>query len=204
MKENKPQFLAYRSFHTPLSTIEKFSDAGYEVACVFPVHTLNSLGEPYSQYPPTWIWFDKIDFVPFDRMVEDTTRAMPGAKLLLMVDLNSPAWLEHNDWLGANDTFMNLGKAIHNPKWLTATENYLKAFVSYANEKYGDRIVGYVLACGSTDEWYDYSRGSESSERCAAWRVYQKSNGKPDPIDIPSESQREHFVPPFHWRHFLF
>lgn len=194
MKEKKPQFLAYRSFHTPLSTIEKFSDAGYEVACVFPAHTLNSLGEPYSQYPPTWLWFDKIDFVPFDRMVEDTTRAMPGAKLILMVDLNSPAWLEHNDWLGSNDTFMNLGKAIHNPKWLTATENYLKAFVGYANEKYGDRIVACVIACGSTDEWYDYSRGSESSERRAAWRVYQTANGKPDPVDIPPESAREHFV----------
>ena len=187
---NKPNFLAYRSFYTPLDAIERFSNAGYEVACVFPAHTLNSLGQPYSQYPPTWIWHDTIDFTPFDKMVEDTTTAMPNAKLLLMIDLNSPAWLEHNDYLDYNDTFINLGKAIHNPKWLKATENYLKRFVEYANEKYGDRILAYLLACGSTDEWYDYSYGTESSGRRKAWREYQVLNGKPDPIDIPPESVR--------------
>ena len=133
---NKPNFLAYRSFYTPLDAIERFSNAGYEVACVFPAHTLNSLGQPYSQYPPTWIWHDTIDFTPFDKMVEDTTTAMPNAKLLLMIDLNSPAWLEHNDYLDYNDTFINLGKAIHNPKWLKATENYLKRFVEYAKSVY--------------------------------------------------------------------
>jgi len=192
--KNTQGFLAYRSFHTPLNTIEKFSDQGYDTCVVFPAHTLNSLGTPYSQYPPTWLWYDKIDFTPFDRMVEDTTRAMPDAKLLCMIDLNSPAWLEHNKGYSSADTFKNLGKAIHASDWLEPTMWYLENFVKYADEKYGDRIVGYILACGSTDEWYDYSFGSESRDRRAAWRKYQIDRGRPDPVDIPPESVREHMA----------
>ncbi len=188
----RSNFLAYRSFYTPLDTMEKFNNEGYRTVCVFPAHTLNSLGTPYSQYPPTWLWYDVYDFSPFDRMVEHTLSVMPEAQLVLMIDLNSPAWLEHNNLKNCNDSFLNLGKAVHNPIWIEATENYLKSFVKYANEKYGDRISACVLACGATDEWYDYSNGAESPERRAAWRNYQIMRGRPDPIDIPPQSVREH------------
>jgi len=194
MENNKTNFLAYRSFHTPLNTIVKFSSQGYDTAVVFPAHSLNSLGTPYSQYSPTWLWYDKIDFSSFDKMIDDTTRAMPNAKLLCMIDLNSPAWLEHNKPYSSADTFKNLGKAIHASDWVEPTMWYLENFVKYANEHYGDRIVGYILVCGNTDEWFDNSIGSESRERRAAWRKYQLAKGRPDPIDIPPESVREHMA----------
>ena len=184
-------FLAYRSFHTPLNTIKRFSDVGYDTICVFPAHTLNSRGTPYSQYPPTWIWYDKIDFSPFDKMIEDISVAMPDAKILCMIDLNSPCWLEHMNAYSCADSFNNLGKAVHNPDWVQATENYLRQFVSYANHKYSDRISAYVLACGATDEWYDYSNGTDNAERTEAWRKWQTSHGRPDPIDIPPQSVRD-------------
>jgi len=191
-KNNIPGFLSYRSFHTPLNTIEKFSHQGYDTCVVFPAHTFNSLGTPYSQYPPTWLWYDKIDFTPFDKMVADTMNAMPDARLLCMIDLNSPIWLEHNKGYSSVDSFKNLGKAVHCPDWIEPTMWYLENFVKYADEHYGDRIRGYILACGSTDEWYDYSLGTESRERRVAWRKYQLDHGRPDPIDIPPESVREH------------
>lgn len=183
--------LAYRSFYTPLQTINKFHKAGYDTVCVFPAHTKNSLGEPYSQYQPTWIWYDKIDFSPFDKMMEDVNIAMPGCKVICMIDLNSPVWLEHNEWTSVCDSFNNLGRAVHNPRWLEATENYLDAFVRYANEKYKDRILAYLLAAGATDEWYDYSLGAECADRRRAFREYCATEGKADPIDIPPISVRE-------------
>ena len=191
MKEDKPTILSYRSFYTPLSTIEKFHNYGYDTVCVFPAHTLNSIGTPYSQYPPTWLWYDKVDFSPFDKMVEDVSLAMPNAKLVCMIDLNAPIWLIHKNELSVCDTYNNLGNAVHNPIWIEATENYLKKFVEYANEKYGDRILAYLMVAGSTDEWYDRSNGSDSPERAEAWRKYQISKGKPDPVDIPGYTVRE-------------
>ena len=69
---------------------------------------------------------------------------------------------------------------------------FLETFVRYVNEKYSDRIVAYIPCCGATDEWYDYSNGTEDSARRAAWRAYRKERGREDPVDIPPESVRDH------------
>ena len=192
MSDQKSPFLAYRSFYTPLNTIEKFADAKYDTLCIFPAHTVNSRGTPYSQYGPVWKWFDRLDFAPFDEMIYSVSKAMPDGKFLLMIDLNSPIWLEHMYCYETCDTFNNLGKAIHNPHWKEATTTYLKAFLEYAQAKYGERILAYILACGATDEWYDYSNGTEDPCRTAAWRKYCMERGWADPVDIPVCSVREH------------
>ena len=212
-RSSETPFMAYRSFYTPLNTIEQFARAGYETLCIFPAHTVNSRGTPYSQYPPVWKWYDKLDYAPLDNMIEDITRATsvptsfgsvadPSSaaseeekkevKFLLMVDLNSPAWLEHMNCYTCSDTFNNLGKAIHNPDWLDPTKTYLENFLRYAVSRYRDRIQAVILACGATDEWYDYSNGTEDAERRAGWRAWQQAQGRPDPIDIPPMSVRDH------------
>ena len=103
-------FLAYRSFLTPLNTIERFAKADYHTMCVYPAHTVNSRGTPYSAYPPVWKWFDRLDFNPFDQMIRDFSQPMPNAKLICMIDLNSPVWLEHYMAFECCDSFNNLGK----------------------------------------------------------------------------------------------
>ena len=190
MKKEKP-FLAYRSFLTPLSTIGKFAAEGYATLCLFPAHTVNSLGTPYSPYPSTWRWFDRVDFTPFDQMVHDVLKAMPEADFLCMIDLNSPIWLEHHNLRECCDSFNNLGKAVHTPVWRENVTKYLESFLNYADAHYGDRIRAYILACGSTDEWYDNSDGTENFRRREAWREWCRSRQKPDPVDIPPESIRK-------------
>lgn len=191
VKENQLPFLAYRSFLAPLNTIEKFAGKGYDTLCVFPAHTVNSRGTPYSPYPPIWKWFDRLDFNPFDQMIHDFSQAMSDAKLICMIDLNSPVWLEHYMAFECCDSFNNLGKAIHNPFWQKSVTDYLKAFLRYADRKYGKRILAYVLACGATDEWYDYSLGNEDQHRREAWRQWCRAKQIPDPVDIPSISARD-------------
>jgi hypothetical protein len=190
--ERSAPFLAYRSFYTPLNTLEKFGQIGYDTVCLFPAHTVNSRGTPYSQYPPTWLWFDVYDFTVVDKIIADVSRAWPGVRFLCMIDLNSPVWLEHMNWLSCSDTFNNLGKALHNPDWLAPTERYLRSFVEYCESRYADRILAYMPCCGATDEWYDYSQGTEDANRRAAWRKWRQAQGKPDPIDITPASVREH------------
>lgn len=69
MEQSAP-FLTYRSFYTPLNTLEKFGQIGYDTVCLFPAHTVNSRGTPYSQYPPTWLWYDVYDFTVVDKIIE--------------------------------------------------------------------------------------------------------------------------------------
>ena len=189
--ENKLPMLAYRSFLAPLNTIEKFAGKGYDTLCAFPAHTVNSRGTPYSPYPPVWKWLDQLDFAPFDQMIHDFSQAMPDAGFICMIDMNSPAWLEHYMAFECCDTFNNLGKAVHNPFWQNTLTSYLKEFLRYADRKYGKRIKAYVLACGATDEWYDYSLGNEDQYRREAWRKWCQKNNLPDPVDIPAISVRE-------------
>ncbi|MBQ9367950.1 MAG: hypothetical protein IJT83_09235 [Victivallales bacterium] len=191
-KRDKLPFLAYRSFLAPINAISKFAAKGYDTLCAFPAHTMNSRGTPYSSYPPVWKWLDRLDFNPFDQMVHDFSQAMPDAKFLCMIDMNSPVWLEHYMQSKCCDTFNNLGKAVHNPFWLEAVERYLQDFLHYADEHYGERIQAYILACGATDEWYDYSLGGDDQHRRDAWRTWCSKNSRPDPIDIPPISVREH------------
>ncbi|MBQ6599221.1 MAG: hypothetical protein IJH79_16850 [Lentisphaeria bacterium] len=189
---NNLPFLAYRSFLTPLNTIERFAKADYHTMCVFLAHTVNSRGTPYSAYPPVWKWFDRLDFTPFDQMIYDASKAMPNAELLCMIDLNSPVWLEHYMAFECCDSFNNLGKAVHNPFWRKAVKDYLQKFLRYADQQYGSRIQAYILACGATDEWYDYSLGTEDQHRRDAWREWCRKNRLPDPVDIPPISVRDH------------
>ncbi len=188
---HKP-FIAYRSFYTQLNTIEKFSKTGYDTICIFPAHTVNSRGTPYSQYPPVWTWYDQLDFSVLDRIFDDVGKAMPDASYLCMIDLNAPIWLEHIKYYSCCDSFNNLGKAVHNPDWREPTEKFLTAFLDYTESRYGDRIKAYILACGATDEWYDYSNGTDDSHRRAAWRRWRSARNLPDPVDIPPESIRTH------------
>ena len=190
-KKNELPLLAYRTFVAPYNTIEKFAGMGYDTLCIFPAHTVNSRGTPYSPYPPVWKWLDRLDFSPFDQMVHDFSKAMPDAKFICMIDMNSPVWLEHYMAFECCDTFNNLGRAIHNPFWQKATIYYFKEFLRRTHRKYGDRIQAYVLACGATDEWFDYSLGNEDSYRRDAWREWCKKKNLPDPVDIPAISVRE-------------
>ena len=61
MNSEKP-FLAYRSFLASLNTIDKFTGARYDSLCLFPEHTVNSLGTPYSAYPHHV--FPKVALIP--------------------------------------------------------------------------------------------------------------------------------------------
>ena len=86
-------FFAYRSFRRELETVRRFYETGVRQFCVFPANTTNSLGQPYVEYPPNWIFFDTYEFEHVDRQIADLLSAAPEAELLCMIDLNSPNWL---------------------------------------------------------------------------------------------------------------
>jgi hypothetical protein len=149
---------------------------------------------PYSAYPPIWTGPGQYDFESLDAQVGDIQKANPGARMLCIVDLNTPHW-----WVrlrcgrfGCSDTFTNQGETLATKVWREDTRAYMQAFLKHMSERYPDLVAGYVLACGSTTEWLDYSRGEESPPRRIAWRKWMRDRGHEDPVDIPPASIREH------------
>lgn len=192
--KRKP-FFAYRSFRKEFDAMRDFSAAGVNQFCIFPAHTANSLGEPYSEYAPTWLAPDVYDFVPFDQQVEDVRKISPEPELLCMVDLNSPQWLARRlnvAHCGPADSFLSLTDALASPAWFEATRNYMEALIRHAEAKYGRLIRCYILACGTTDEWMDYSNGRESLQKLNRYREWTLARGEEPSECIPPYSRRFH------------
>ncbi|MFO7976297.1 MAG: hypothetical protein R6V12_16880 [Candidatus Hydrogenedentota bacterium] len=192
--EPPDRWFAYRSFRPATAPIREFATLGVDTVCIFPANTDCSLGVPYSVSPPVWVGPDRYDFNSLDAQVALVVEANPKAKLLCLIDLNTPHWWVrlHGRQSGFEDTFYNQGKTIATPKWREDTKAYLQAFLTHMQTTYPDLVQGYILACGGTTEWQDCSWGEESATRRAAWRAWMQERGKPDPLDIPPASVREH------------
>ena len=192
---NRKPFFAYRSFRKEFDAMREFHAAGVNQFCVFPAHSTNSLGEPYSEYPPTWLAPEVYDFAPFDQQIEDVKKISPNPEILCMVDLNSPSWLARRlnvAHCGPADSFLSLTDALASPAWFEATRNYMEALIRHAEEKYGNLICCYILACGTTDEWMDYSNGRESLQKLNRYREWVNARGEKKPECIPSYVKRFH------------
>lgn len=178
---DKNVYFAYRSFWPEHEAMKRFFAAGVKTVCIFPSSTTNSLGEPYSKYPVVWRYPDTYDWASFDRQFDEIIALDPEVEFLCMVDLNTPIWLARMLGMAGDgnfDSFIDLTNCLANPKWNELTSKYLDDFLARAEEKYGDRIRAYILACGQTDEWMDYSTYRVSRAKQAAYDVWRQSNGK--------------------------
>ena len=187
------RFFAYRSFWPELETVRRFGEIGINTVAVFPSNTCNSLGEPYSKYPPNWLWFDTYDFEPVKRQFDDLLSANPNAEFLVMLDLNSPLWLTRQLYAVNGDSYANLSEAVSIPRWREATGTYCDALVDFLEEHYGSRIRAYIPACGSTDEWMDLCDGGAGKYKSERYRAWCREKGLPVPDDVPARSRRGRF-----------
>ena len=167
----------------------QFRDAGVDTVCIFAANTDNSLGKPYSKYPPVWRWFGKYDFASLDKQYDDVLAVHSNATFICMVDLNTPVWLQRQLSLQGQsaecESFTMLSCACANPAWRKAMGEYLEAVVSHMETRYGDRVKAYLLACGQTDEWMDYSRGVAGRAKAQAWAAWLQTHGK-EKVPVPA------------------
>ena len=193
-QESKPLAFAYRSFWPEFEAMKQFKDAGVDTVCIFAANTYNSLGQPYCKYPPVWRWFGKYDFASLDKQYDDVIAVNPKAKFICMIDLNTPIWLHHQLAIRGQpdtDSFTMLSSACANREWRKHTAEYLEAVVKHMETRYGDRVKAYLLACGQTDEWMDYSQGMTSRAKTQAWKVWLKDHAKAD-APVPAQERFDH------------
>lgn len=188
----KKPFFAYRSFWKEFGAMRNFARIGVREFCIFAGHSANSLGEPYSQYDPIWKWYGKYDFKPLDEQVEDLLQICPDARIICMIDINSPLWLARQLQI---DSYSQLSGTLCNKIWCQETAKYLEAFVNYSELHYGDRIDSYVIMCGKTDEWMDVSHGMETPEIFEAYSEWCSRKELPPPDDVPTIKQKNNAIP---------
>lgn len=192
MNVEKNQYFAYRSFWPELETMKKFRECGVDTFMFMVSNVTNSLGTSYTKYPPVWKWNNIYDLDAFDRQIGDILETVPDARLMCMVDLNTPQWWSR--YLGAfgvkYDSFYELGKISASKTWRSDTSDYMQILLQHAEKNYSNHIVAYMLGSGGATEWHDRSRGEESVYRLAAFRQWQKKQGKTQ-TDIPTRMERD-------------
>lgn len=177
--------VCYRSFWPELEMTAKFGELGINTRCLFAANTINSVGVEYCKYPPIWLGIKKYDFSAYDRQVHDLLIANPQAKLICMIDLNTPHWLTRKLLY---DSFDSISHAASAPQWIQISTEWMRDFIAHSEREYGDNIQAYILSGGGTCEWYERDRGKSSCVKNAAWRDWCKKNNYSLAEDVPSES----------------
>lgn len=180
-EKRKGNLFAYRSFWPEFETMKRFGESEVNVYCIFPANTYNSLGQPYSLYPPVWRWFDRYDFDTLNKQFDDVIAVNSRAKFIAMIDLNSPVWLEKYfspRYPGQGDSFEALSSTCANQDWKKETAKYLDKIITHLEYRYKDRIVAYLLSCGSTCEWLDLGKGTAGLAKTELWKAEQKRKGR--------------------------
>lgn len=188
-----PRWFGFNTYAPNEETLRKFTDAGVNTLVCFPSNVLSSVGVPYnSAYPPIWNGLGEYDFDCLDRQVADKLAVNPKAKFIFFLDLNTPTWWCRLRGARNHDSFTELGRVAASEVWRRDTREYLQAVLRHLESKHRDVIIGYFLAGGWTIEWLDHSMGEESVYRRRAWRRWMTERGRPDPVDIPPASVRDH------------
>ena len=150
----------------------------HEQTRFFPV-VFNSIGQP----------LDSEGMVCTDMACPHCHLRLPAS----IVDLNSPHWFTRQESWNSfeSDSFTQLSNAVSNPRWRRETAKYLKAFLEHTEKKYGDKIKAYLLACGQTDEWMDYSRFGAGRNKTKAWKKWQAERGQ-KVLPVPTFDRLDH------------
>jgi len=173
--------VAYRSFWPQERYNRQFAEAGVKLVFIYPANTLCSLNVPYSNYPQIWTGPNQYRWKSLDDHVGDVLKWNPGAKLMVMIDLNTPGWwVESHD--GA-DSFRQLAETVLREDFKRDTTEYLRRFLEHTESKYQDKIVAYQLSCGGTCEWYDWQKGKPGPLKHAAFARWMKRPGLKVPED---------------------
>ena len=164
--------LAFKSFRPTPNNVGDFYKAGVRIFHPYCSGLRSGIQMPYSLYGEIWFGENDYRFEGFDRQMEMFLSAAPEGYFFINLHLDTREW-----WLEQNpdnvNSFTHLSQIAANEKWRQDTKDYIKAFIRYAESKYGDKILGYWLLGGYTTEWFSVKDREESHPvKLAAFRKY--------------------------------
>ena len=175
---------AFRSFRPKPDNISLITRCGVKLCQILVSGLPCTNGSPYSLFGEVWKGEGEYDFGPFDRQFEMFRRfAAPDAYFNVMLQLDDRPWWHEKHPDLPYDSYHHITEMAHCEEWKRAAADYLQAFITYAEEKYGDRIYAYSIAAGLSNEWFDhslYQRNEFDRSDTVLTRLWRDQIGKPD------------------------
>ena len=175
----------FRSFRPTPANVSLFHRAGVRIHQMLVSGEMNGMDIPYSLYGGVWLDDGVYNFEAFDRQIEMFKKYAPNDYYIIFIQLDAPEeWI--NKHKKAVSSFYNLQTMGHHEEYRKAASEYLKNFISYCEEKYGECICGYGISAGRSCEWFC---GNDFSSELLA-EEYKKYTGDEN-IQIPLISKAE-------------
>ena len=177
--------VAYITYLRDKARYRDFAEAGYRLfstALFFGSNKLNS-NSGLDVFSEGIYDSDEPDFSGFDRDLEHLFSVCPDAYVFPRVNVNPSAMWEadHPEELcdrGSPATPEVRRSCLASDVWAKRAKDGLKGLVKHIESSpYRDRIIGYQLAGGNTEEWIPYDNGGFSGERS---REAFRLSGRPD------------------------
>jgi hypothetical protein len=155
----------------------------------------------------TWIAPNRFDYGHLDRFMEFFKRECPEAFLLPKLNMFLPVWWEtahpdeiqqfHDgrtraDYSGGSTAHRDQVVSLASELWYRDMTKCLERYLDYAEEHFGDRLVGYVVCGGITHEWglfgsFDFVDYSQPMQRYwREWVLRRYKGAPPYLLEIPS------------------
>ena len=155
------RIFGYRSFMPEYDAMKRFRKAGVNTITLMLSNGYTASGAPYTKFQPIWVNDDEYDFDMIRKAVEGVLQAVPDARIIFYIDLNSPIWWFRRNYFRC-DSYTDLGKACADPEWIADTEKYFEAVLTFLEREYADHVEAYLYTAGRTTEWFDKSLGTEN------------------------------------------
>ncbi len=163
---------AFRSFRPTPANISLFYRAGVRLYQMIVTGITNALHVKYSYFGEVWTGDNRYDFSAFDRQMAMFQKFAPDGYFCVMIPLDTRRW-----WLDQHpdvpDSFWNLGQAAVSEAWQRDAAAYLRAFIEYAETRYGDRIFAYSFSAGTATEWFTDDKTAAHPLKEAAYRKFR-------------------------------
>lgn len=180
--DGKPRpWLSFSAYGPSTAVFTDFERAGVSLFCVMATPTDHG----YSLARAAWISENEFDFSQLDERMEMVLAGDPDAHVIPRIYLAAPKWwcAKHPDEVVTHDpgdgkpvAFIQGGKPV--PSWASEiwrsdTAAALRKLIAHVESSpYADRIIGYHVASGTTEEWMQWG----SNDRL--WVDYSPANLK--------------------------
>lgn len=174
--------LSFKSFRPNPQNVSEFYHAGVRLFSVLTSGVTSALGVPYSLYGESWVGENTYDFSAIDRQMDMFIEHAPDAYFAPMLQLDTRDWYLklHPE---VPNTFTHLSQTACDETWKRQAADYMKAAIAHIEEKYGDRVYGYFLLCGTTTEWFSHFDCEEAHPiKSAGYKVWRNNEA----AELPS------------------
>jgi hypothetical protein len=195
--------MAYAAYGPTPQVFSDFAAAGVRLYTLCGTPTASGYGLAHDAAKAPGVW----DFSQLDERFRMVLDACPEAYIFPRLYLSAPEW-----WLdqhpaavvtfdpgdGQPKPFRQSGRRVPcwaSPAWRAFVDEGLARLIAFVEaQPYADRVIGYHLASGTTEEWMMWGANDDrwtdySPASVAAWEAYRRKLGRP-PVAMPTRAQR--------------